>query len=120
MLSYAELIGWRAENTNPLFRMKRPTLPPRVVVWTPAEVVHFVATADRLDLRSIADAVIVALHTGQRQADVLQLELAHTSGGRAVFRQRKTRPRSRPAWRHSPPATPPAKWLTSTACARAT
>jgi integrase len=90
MLSYAELVGWRAENTNPAFKMKRPGLDPRVVVWLPAELAHLVATADRLGRASVGDAIVLALHTGQRQGDVLALELARLAGDRAVFKQGKT------------------------------
>lgn len=89
-LSYAELIGWRAANTNPAFRLRLRTLPPRVVVWTPAEVAHLVDTADRMGLASVGDAVVIALHSGQRQGDVLALAGATEHGAAVVLRQSKT------------------------------
>ncbi len=88
-LSYAELIGWRAENTNPARNLALPGLPPRVSVWTPAEVAHLVATADSLGEHGIGDAVVIALHSGQRQGDVLALEHEQTAGGRVAMRQAK-------------------------------
>ena len=90
MLSYAELVGWREPNTNPAFKLKRPTLPPRIVIWTPSEVMRYVETADEMGYHSIADAFVIALHTGQRQGDVLALQWPKVDGGRAVFRQGKT------------------------------
>ncbi len=46
----------------------------------------------RVDQRAIAlaDAIVIALHTGQRQGDVLALEEPRIDGGRARFRQGKT------------------------------
>ncbi|MFA7504264.1 MAG: tyrosine-type recombinase/integrase [Burkholderiaceae bacterium] len=90
MLSYAELVGWREPESNPAYKLKRPSLPPRIMVWTPKEIAHLVATADQLGHASVADAVITALHTGQRQGDVLALLWPRTENGRAVFKQSKT------------------------------
>ncbi len=88
MLSHATRIGWRAD--NPAMKLGLETVAPRVVVWTPAEIAAFVGAADRLGQHAIADAVIIALHTGQRQGDVLALEHAATTNGRVMFRQGKT------------------------------
>jgi integrase len=71
MLTHATDLEWIP--LNPAFALKLPTLPPRQMLWLPADVAALVATADRMQLPEVADAVIVALHSGQRQADVLAL-----------------------------------------------
>jgi site-specific recombinase XerD len=86
--SYCVMKAWR--NTNPAKSLGLETLPPRVVVWSPSEVKLFVETADEMGLTEIADAVVLALHTGQRQGDVLELVYERTRDERCVFKQRKT------------------------------
>lgn len=88
MLSYAEMKGWRAN--NPAKALGLIHVPPRVVVWTPSEIEAFVAAADAAGLHGVADAVVIALHTGQRQGDVLRFEWLSADSGRAKFRQGKT------------------------------
>jgi hypothetical protein len=88
ILSHAQRIGWRAD--NPAHRLRLVTVPPRVVVWSPSEVATFVEIGDGLGLNSCVDAVIIALHTGQRQGDVLLLSEQKIEHGRAYFRQGKT------------------------------
>jgi len=88
MLSYAEMKGWRTDNPARNLKMSKPA--PRVVCWTPSEVEAFVAKADKLGFTGVADAVVIGLHTCQRQGDVLHLEFVSADGGRARFRQSKT------------------------------
>jgi len=88
MLSHARRVGWRAD--NPARMLGLETVPPRIVVWTPAEVAHLVELADAGGRHSVGDAVLVALHTGQRQGDVLTLEMPQIEGGRARFAPSKT------------------------------
>lgn len=85
LFSHAERIGWRDENSNPAFRMKKPGLDPRVVLWTPAEIERLVAIADSTGRASVGDAIVIALHTAQRAGDVLALEAPVISGQRARF-----------------------------------
>lgn len=73
MLSFAELVGWRPAESNPAFNLGRPSLAPRVAFWEAAKLEAIVATADRLGVPSIGDAIVVALHTAQRQGDVLAM-----------------------------------------------
>lgn len=87
-LSHARRIGWRAD--NPARKLELVSVPPRVVVWTPAECDAFVRTADTMGLHGAGDAFFLALHTGQRQADVLALPVPQIDGGRAKLRQGKT------------------------------
>ncbi len=70
LFSYAEMIGWRAEGSNPCHRLKMSTPRPRTQTTTWAEVDRLVATADRLGLPSIGTAVLLALLQGQRQTDI--------------------------------------------------
>lgn len=88
LLSYGVLKGWLT--TNPALKLGLESIAPRCVVWSPSEIAHLVTTADRMGHVAIGDAVLIALHTGQRQGDVLALEMPQTDGGRARFRQSKT------------------------------
>jgi len=89
VFTYAELRDLRAPNTNPCLQLKRPTVPPRVVVWTPVEIDVMVSLADGIGVPSIGDAIIAGLHTGQRQGDLLAYTLPEVGDGRARFRQSK-------------------------------
>jgi integrase len=90
VFSYGELIGWLPGNSNPALRLGRPLVEARVVVWTPAEIARLVELADATGVPSVGDAVVIALHTGQRQGDVLRLELTGADSGYARFHVRKT------------------------------
>ena len=87
-LTYGSSIGWVQGNACSKLRMVG--VEARRVIWTPDEAAAAVAMADYLNTPSVGDAIIVALHSGQRQADVLSLELPETVGGRARFVQAKT------------------------------
>ena len=87
VLSYGVKKGWRQD--NPAKQLGLESLAPRCVVWTPDEVAAFVRVAESLGEIATADAVVIALHTGQRQGDVLALEHIATEHGRCVFRQSK-------------------------------
>ncbi len=89
MLSYAELIGWRDEGTNPALKMRRPRPDARLVLWLPAEIDALLAAADTLQVPSIGDAIIIGLHTGQRQGDVLAMPPRLFEEGRIKLRQFK-------------------------------
>ena len=91
MFSYGVMKGWRVNNPARALKLKKTA--PRIVVWTPSEVVAFVEKADALGFTGVADAVIIGLHTGQRQGDVLHLEFVSAENGRARFKQGKTNAR---------------------------
>lgn len=59
--------------TNPALKLGLPQVAPRVAFWSPAKLSAYVETADAIGMPSIADALIIALHSGQRQADVLAM-----------------------------------------------
>lgn len=100
MLSEGERIGWMPANSNPAKGLKLPSVPPRVVVWTPAELERLVATADRIGMPDVGDAVLIAVNTAQRQADVLAIGEPEIVAGRARFTltQRKTGARVTVPW----------------------
>lgn len=98
LLSHAEKLGWITH--NPAKSLRLIGVPPRCEVWSPSEIDAALASADALGLPSVGDAIVIALHTGQRQGDVLALEEAETAGGRVRFRIAKT------AARVSVPQTP--------------
>lgn len=82
MLSHATRIGWRAD--NPARELGLETVPPRQVFWLPEEVSAIVAAADGIGEPSVGDAIIVALHSGQRQGDVLAMP-------RRIFAEKRIR-----------------------------
>lgn len=82
MFSHASRIGWR--NDNPARELGLDTVPPRQVLWLPEEVAAIVAAADRIGEPSVGDAVVVALHSGQRQGDVLAMP-------RRIFAEKRIR-----------------------------
>ena len=90
MFSHAlpKRLDWRTD--NPASKLGLEGVEPRVETWSPSEVARFIEVADEIGLPCVADAVIIALHTGQRQSDVLQLQHAKSNTGRAIFRQGKT------------------------------
>jgi hypothetical protein len=72
--SYAELIGWRPEMSNPWMRMGRPAAPPRLAIWLPDQCQAFLTAADADPMtRSIGDAFVLGLHSAQRLGDVLEM-----------------------------------------------
>lgn len=73
MFSYAESIGWRPEESNPARNMRRPKPPERVVMWEPGEINAVLASADTLGTPEVGDAVVIALHSGQRMGDVVDM-----------------------------------------------
>ncbi len=88
LLSYAVLKGWRRD--NPARELGIETVPPRLVIWLPAECEAFVATAERMGLTEVADAFVLGLHTSQRLSDVLALVEDRVHNGRVRLRQAKT------------------------------
>lgn len=93
LLTYGTMKGWRDD--NPAMKLGLETLPPRVVVWTPAECAALVETADVMGLHAVGDAAVIALHTAQRLGDVLALQHSRTERGYIEFRQSKTGARVR-------------------------
>lgn len=72
LFSYAELIGWRPEDSNPCFRLQLVDPKPRnrVVGW--GEFDALVQTALDRERFGMALALRLALFTGQRQTDLIQ------------------------------------------------
>lgn len=99
VLSHGEDLEWLRD--NPAKRIRMLGVPPRTVVWEPAEIEALIAAADSSGRPSVGDAIIIALHSGQRQGDVLALQLEGLAGARVRLRQSKT------GARVSIPATPP-------------
>ncbi|WP_226783157.1 hypothetical protein [Oceaniglobus trochenteri] len=75
LFSYAELLGWRPENTNPCFRLKLATPPKRTRVATLDEF-EALETAARADgAMAMHHALLFGLFTGQRLTDILNARL---------------------------------------------
>lgn len=70
LMSYAELIGWRPENSNPCAKlgMTVPKGRRRVVTWT--ELDALIAAATGLGYHSVVTAIVISLYQGQRQEDI--------------------------------------------------
>jgi integrase len=88
--SHAEARG--KVGANPCLKLRLQAPAGRVRVATPAEVAALMAAADdpAADDRPLGDAVLIALYTGQRQADVLELEARNEDKGSIRFVQAKT------------------------------
>lgn len=71
LLGHAEMIGWRAEGSNPCYRLRMVTPAPRARAATWAEVDAITTTADRIGLPSIGTAALLSLLQGQRQTDII-------------------------------------------------
>lgn len=87
MLTFATDLEWI--ETNPAFKLKLMAIEPRVAFWSPAKVSAFVATADAIGQQAVADAVIIALHSAQRQGDVLAMPARLFDDGRVRLTQFK-------------------------------
>lgn len=70
LFTYAELLDWRPENSNPCFKLslEQPAGRRRTASW--AELDALVAAADELELPEIGLAVMLSAMQGQRQTDV--------------------------------------------------
>lgn len=93
MLTFATDLEWI--DVNPAFKLKLKTPQPRLAIWLPLEINAFVAAADASEMHHVGDAVIAALHSGQRQADVLVLPLRLFDDQRIRLSQAKMRGKAR-------------------------
>lgn len=87
-LSHAVDEEWIA--ANPAANLRLKTIAPRVVYWLPSELEHLVATADAMGEFGMGDAIVLAVHTAQRQGDVLALPENTVEGGQVRLKQSKT------------------------------
>lgn len=71
LFAFAEIKGWRAENSNPCARLKVKTPGGRRRVLSWDETDHLVATADRMGLPAVGTAILLSVAQGMRAADVL-------------------------------------------------
>jgi len=76
--------------SNPFLKLGMPTPPARLRVGTPAEIQQLIDAADYNGETAIGDAIVLALYSGQRQADVLAYEPRNETDGRIRLIQRKT------------------------------
>jgi site-specific recombinase XerD len=89
-LSHAVDEEWIAVNPASNLRMK--SVAPRVVFWSDAECAAMLDAADELGEHGIGDAIVLALHTGQRQSDILALPAGLLGNdGMVRLEQRKTK-----------------------------
>ncbi|GGH36109.1 hypothetical protein SAMN05444007_108220 [Cribrihabitans marinus] len=72
LFSFAELKGWRAEDSNPCFRIKMKVPKPRRRIATWDELDAILDAATTCGLRSIGTAVLLSALQGQRQTDVIE------------------------------------------------
>lgn len=88
MLSYGELKDW--VTVNPAKGLQIESIEERCVIITPTEVAALMQASADISLPSVGDAIVLALHTGQRQADCLTLVEQSTENGRTAFKIGKT------------------------------
>jgi len=89
-ISWGMLRGRLNMDINPCTNLRMETPPPRVRFGTRSEIATLIATADRLQRPEIGDCIMLAVWTGQRQADRLAFEDKGLLNGRRIFKQAKT------------------------------
>jgi integrase len=89
LFTYAEKKGWRPKNSNPALKMARPKPPPRLSMWLPAEINAALTAADDLGQPEVGDAIVIALHSGQRMGDVVAMPPRIFEAGRIAITQFK-------------------------------
>lgn len=82
--------GKARRTDNPCLGLKMETPDPRIRFATRAELAALIAAADACGRPEIADAIVLAVWTGQRQGDRLALTNRAMRNGRRIFRQSKT------------------------------
>ncbi|TVR81928.1 MAG: hypothetical protein EA405_07620 [Rhodospirillales bacterium] len=75
---------------NPASKPRLIAVPPRQQIWTNDDLADFVASAERAGRRSMALAVLMGIHLGQRQGDILRLDWSQYDGTVVTLRQSKT------------------------------
>ncbi len=77
---------------NPCLHLRLPGVEARLRIGSQAEIAALLAAADdpACDDAALGDAILIALYTGQRQADVLELEARNEDKGSIRFIQAKT------------------------------
>lgn len=94
VFSYAELIGWRDEQTNPWLKLDRPSAPPRLAIWLPQQVNVMLETADADPLMaSLGDAFVLGLHSAQSLGDILVMPPRIFAEDRVYLTRMKTKAR---------------------------
>lgn len=70
VMGHAELLGWRAENSNPCFnvRVETPEGRDRIATWP--EIDALLTAARRLKARHVRLAILLGLYAGQRVTDI--------------------------------------------------
>lgn len=75
---------------NPAEKLRLPSPAPRIRVGDLKEMRQLIDTADAIGRPELGDSIMLALFTGQRQADRLALLDGRLVEGRLMFRQKKT------------------------------
>jgi integrase len=77
-------------NENPAKQQRLVGTPSRATVWSEDEVKIFIKTAIEAGRQSLAVAVLLGVHLGQRESDILHLAWSQYDGSAIELRQRKT------------------------------
>lgn len=90
MFSWARANG-RFKGNHPIKAIedRLPSLPPRIRFGTLEEIAHLINAADLLGRPEVADAIVLGVWSGQRQADRLELTDAQETKDGILFRQGK-------------------------------
>lgn len=71
LMAHAERIGWRPEGSNPCLNMGTPGAVARERYASWQEFDALVSAADRLGWHALGTAIVLAVFSGQRQADII-------------------------------------------------
>jgi integrase len=94
LLAFAVRMG--ELEANPASKLRLSSNPPRRAYWTEESVAQFLAADPPPSIRL---ALMLGLHTGQRQADILHLRWSDITDGWITLEQRKSRRAGRTAKR---------------------
>lgn len=83
LFTHAETIGWRPENSNPCFRLKRKTGDKRKRHASWAEYDALIAAADALGMPAMACAIALSTLNSARQTDLLEARIVYPDGKQA-------------------------------------
>lgn len=88
VLKYA--VGEALLASNPLSEMRLNRGQREVSVWSQSDIAALICAAESTDNTAIADAIVIATHTGQRIGDILRMRWDDIADGILTVRQKKT------------------------------
>jgi len=93
--SARKIEGFAEKYSNPFARPDIETQRPDIIVWSPDEARHMIATADRIGHHAIGTAILINEWIGQREGDVIKIRTGDIRNNVIDVLQNKTNARGR-------------------------